>query len=294
MASASGANGSDDDAFMGCVREAMAFRVKYRLADEQRAKRRLHLEMLCVSKQNRAGQYPMPLTVANLGIGIFQDGFDPEEANHEGVCVQEVPAEHRPEDWETSLRVNQKKTAGTALEGCFPPDSPACYGTLAHSHLLLSLLCWLYGLKWDIPDNPRFSEKWQLVLSGKGHLCKDAVASVDPLLAKALTEGLFFEILSWKMLIEEPTAASKISQALNKGQARALRTTELIAISVLSGAVMLHQIDILHRARFETVREKVRGELDIYVDEPEFIEFFDFVIRQCLGVSQNHFLLGCS
>ena len=208
--------GPMDEALMGAIREAMPYRVKYRIKDTKRAKRPINLEMLCVHKQNRGGQYPMPQTVANLGIGTFEDGFSSEEANHEGVCVQEIPEGFRPQDWETSLAVNQKKTKGTLLEGCFPSDAHSAYGTLSHSHLLLTLLCWHFGLKWPIPTGGAFEAKWKLVLDDKGCLNKDAVASVEPQLAKALVEGLVYEILDWPMLIEEPTAASKISNALNK------------------------------------------------------------------------------
>ena len=63
--------GPMDEALMGAIREAMAYRVKYRIKDTKRAKRPIALEMLCVHKQNRGGQYPMPQTVANLGIGTF-------------------------------------------------------------------------------------------------------------------------------------------------------------------------------------------------------------------------------
>ena len=41
------------------------------------------------------------------------------------------------------------------------------------------------------------------------------------------------------MLAEEPTAASLISQALNIAQNVALRTSQLTAMNVLSGAVAL-------------------------------------------------------
>ena len=273
---------------MGSIREAMAYRVKYRLKDTKRAKRQLHLEMMCVHKRNRGGLFPMPQTVANLGIGIFQDGCSSEEANHEGVCVQEIPEGCRPEGWETSLAVNQRKTKGTLLEGCFPSDAQSGYGTLSHSHLLLTLLCWHFALKWPIPIGGKFEAKWKLVLDDKECLKKDAVASVEPELARILTEGLIFEILDWKMLIEEPTAASKISNALNKGQARALRTTELTAIAVLSGAMVAQASGWAQEAHFETVREKVRGELDLFVDDPDFVELFEFVLH--LGAELNSFL----
>ena len=115
--------------------------------------------MLYVHKDNRGAVYPTPVTVQNLGVGILQDGFIPAEANHEGVCVQEIPTKERPPGYETSLEVNQRKTMGTLLEGCFPADSNAGHGTLAHGHLLLSLLCWLFGLKWGIPDNSQHHVK---------------------------------------------------------------------------------------------------------------------------------------
>ena len=52
-----------------------------------------------------------------------------------------------------------------------------------------------------------------------------------------LQEGLCMEVLSWKMHKEAPTACSLISQALNTGQAVALRATELTAVAVLTGTI---------------------------------------------------------
>ena len=72
----------------GIVREAMALRVKYRVGVKNRSKRQVHITTLCVHKHNRGGQYPQAGTVENLGIHIFTEGFNAEEANHEGVCVQ--------------------------------------------------------------------------------------------------------------------------------------------------------------------------------------------------------------
>ncbi len=54
---------ADDGEVYGLVREAMAFRVKYRSTDPRKAKRKLALCLLCVHKKNRGGQYPMAATV---------------------------------------------------------------------------------------------------------------------------------------------------------------------------------------------------------------------------------------
>ena len=89
--------------------------------------------------------------------------------------------------------------------------------------------------------------------------------------------------------VEEPTACSVISQALNKGQQLALKTTEMTAMAVLTGAIGLELEDkIARQVEFEMIKEKVRCELDIFVDEPGFIEMFDCVIS--LGASKNDFV----
>ena len=86
--------------------------------------------------------------------------------------------------------------------------------------------------------------------------------------------------MSWKMLVEEPTAASLISQALNKANSMALRTSELTALNVLTGAVALaSESAVAGEVCFESVREKVRAELDMYVDLPGFIDLFEFVVN---------------
>ena len=52
-----------------------------------------------------------------------------------------------------------------------------------------------------------------------------------------LKHGLRMEVLGWKIQAEEPTACSLISQALNKAQSVALKTSALTAMAVLTGAV---------------------------------------------------------
>ncbi len=51
----------------------------------------------------------------------------------------------------------------------------------------------------------------------------------------------------------------------------------MTALSVLHGEVIRHSQDRAQKFAFETAREKVRVQLDVLVDEPEFIEVFEFV-----------------
>ena len=114
-------------------------------------------------------------------------------------------------------------------------------------------------------------------------------SACDEGLDRVLRDGLDMEVLSWKMLVEEPTAASLISQALNSPQNMAARTSELTALSELSGAVGLAlESAVAGEVCFETVREKVRMELDMYVDLPGFIGLFEFVVN--MGANKNPFI----
>ena len=81
--------------------------------------------------------------------------------------------------------------------------------------------------------------EWAKIIGVPGGVQLSAVAANDADLANLLKEGLVMELLSWKLYKEEPAACSLISQALNPGQTFALRTSELTALAVLSGAVTL-------------------------------------------------------
>ena len=149
---------SNDEEMWGLIREAMALRVKYRLKDDSdkaRAKKRLMLTLLCVSRYNRGGNYPNPTTVLNWLISIFGQGFNDAEANHEGVAVQEIPAKDRPDDYVTDLEYNIKRMPVHASRRMLDADAEAAYSTLSHSHLLLTLLCWYKGWKVQVPLNEK-------------------------------------------------------------------------------------------------------------------------------------------
>ena len=162
------------------------------------------------------------------------------------------------------------------LVNCFSLTNDIMYGTLSHSNLLLVLLAWLMGADWKVEYEPNMCK----LLNPDGSFSSAAVAACDADLERILRDGLSMEVLSWKMLVEEPTAASLISQALNKAHIMALRTSELTALNVLSGAVALAMGSaVAGEVCFESVREKVRAELDMYVDLPGCIGLFESVVN---------------
>ena len=276
---------------MGLVRAAMAFRVKYRISGERK---HISLPRLGVHPMNRGGVYPQPDTVRNLGLELLNTGFNENEANHEGVCVEEVPFRERSAatadgsaavaaPYESYADFNRKNACHPFLSACFSDQSDVMYGTLSHSHLLLVLLNFANGGHWKVDEDLR------TIVTPDGCFLPAAVAASDGELEKLLKDGLKMEVLSWKMCREEPTACSLISQALNAAQGMALRTSELTAMAVLSGAVALQlESAVAGEVAFESVKEKVRVQLHMYVDMPGFIDLFEFVVN--MGAGKNTFI----
>ena len=139
-------SGGGDASKDGSIRYAMAMKVKYR-----KHKKILHLALLGVHNESRAGVYPSPDRVVQLGIKILLEGCNPNEAHHAGVAVQDVPYEKRtrnpqfPDElFETMTTFNARHFRGSGeLRECFR-EQDVQYGTLAHNHLLLrcgSQLC---------------------------------------------------------------------------------------------------------------------------------------------------------
>ena len=84
--SAVAGSGGSNEVDMGTVRQAMAWRVKYRVkTDSGHIKRRLPLQLLGVHPQNRGGVYPQEGVVKRLGIRLAGLGYKQEDADHQGL-----------------------------------------------------------------------------------------------------------------------------------------------------------------------------------------------------------------
>ena len=135
-------------------------------------------------------------------------GFDRCEANHNGISVEEIPEKNRAAlEAEGKLKHyqylklwnEQHCEASVYLAGAFEQSTPL-YGTLSHSHLLLVLLCWSTGAKWELKDKkkaPRFCDK-------DGRLDAAAVAEYANAteMLTVMREGIDMEVLAWEMNVE--------------------------------------------------------------------------------------------
>ena len=149
--------------------------------------------------------------------------------------MEDVPEPERTSDLLVSLASwNPKHCQGQEyILDAFHRDCVLRFGTLAHSHLLLVLRCWRRRARWNLVNE----DGLPLYSTPDGRLDVAAAVAAENLreMAASINDGLMMEVLSWRMLKEEPEAASLISTALNKGSALALRTSEIQAVAVLNG-----------------------------------------------------------
>ena len=175
------------------------------------------------------------------------------------------------------------------LCACFQePYDDVSHMLLSHNHMELVLRAFLTGARWNLP---MLQEAGIAYCDSAGKLSVAEVAGSQngAELAEVINEGILCEILSWKMDAEEPTAATTISQALNKGSELALRTTEITAVAVLKGAIMTElSMGAGQRVAFESIRDRCRRELDVAADDPDLPLVFDFLIS--VGAGRNTFI----
>jgi len=272
----------------------MCWRVKYRKkgADGEMVRIKVRVESTGVHKKNRGSVYPAGVRCKSLSVDVLEAGFVKEEVNHAVVVVEETPPDQlrsRGPDYVSGSTYNGEcSRKDELLITCFQePYADVRFMALAHNHMILILRAFITGAKWDLPGNAakniRFCDE-----EGKLSLAAVAESPNGRELAELVKEGLDGELLSWRMDMEEPDAASVISHALNKGHELALRTTELTAVAVLKGEIIAQMSqEVGQRVAFKTVRDRVRSQLDAAADDPDLPELFDFLIA--LGVGKNSY-----
>ena len=285
-------------ASQGLITQAMSLRVKYRQVDSDGkiVRKKVHLQASGVHPMNRGGMFPSGIRCRSLCEDVISIGFAKEEVLHNFVAVEETPVAHvrsRGDKYVSGLEYNiEKSSKDELLCTCFsPPYNEVRHLLLGHNHLMLVVRGVCTKATWNLPSGKVKAACGITFCDDKGRLSLDALAGHPngKQLKELLDEGADCEILSWKMDVEEPQAASLISQALNTGSEIALRTTELTAVAVLKGEIILQMTkDVSQRVAFNSVRDRVRQELNNAADDPDLPELFDFLIS--LGVGKNSYV----
>ena len=226
---------SADEQFSLAV-NGMAWRVKYRKCDDsgKAVKIKFQVGSLGVHPKNRDSLYP----AGRRCKGLIQDVLK-ASLEHACVVVEEMPfdaARSRGDKYESGSAYNLRKSKKDEfLKTCFDVPYNDVRGLmLSHNHMMLVLRAFMTKALWQLPAN---EEKGIVYCDAQGKLSLSAVADHPNMkqLAESIQEGIEVELLSYKMDIEEPTAASIISQSLNIEQELGLRTSELSAVAILKG-----------------------------------------------------------
>ena len=148
---------------------------------------------------NRAGLAPNGERCVSLLKSIIRDGYDAAEGDHAAICVQEVPGSKHVQSF------NDQALQGDPLLTPSIEGVAAQYGSLSHSHLNQVFKNILGKLPLGI----------DAVCASDGRACMLKLKEVDEKLAEACDIGLFWEILSYKIMEEEPRGREIIQAALN-------------------------------------------------------------------------------
>ena len=272
----------------GLMIEACAYKAKYR---KEGPKVRLRPSDLGVHKRNRGGAYPTGLRVKELLVDIAGHGFVQEEADHNCSAVEEKPlAEILKEggaSFQTSLAYNIQECAkDELLRGLYDePFHTVHHSLVSHNHLMTICRAFLCKQLWRLEDN---IEKNITFCDADGRLSLTSFTAT-PLgqqLGVIIQEGFLCQILSWKMDVEEPDAAEIISTAENEVNTVAMRTTEIQAIKVLRGEIIIQMSkDVGQQVCFQTVRNRVDMRLGLAVADPDLQELFTFLISNGVGMN---------
>ena len=237
--------------------------------------------------------YPAGIRCKSLCTEVGDVGFLKESVEHCCIAVEDMPidiARSRGPTHESGSAYNLRQSQKDEfLKTCFAaPYSDVRGLLLAHNHMMLILRAFLAKALWNLPAN---EAKGIVYCDKHGNLSIPAVAEHPNLkqLAELLAEGINVELLDCKMDIEEPSAASIISQSLNIEQELALRTSELTAVAVLRGE-MIAQMgkDFSQKVAYKSVIAKVRQELKVGADDPDLPDVFDFL--RSLAVGKNTYV----
>ena len=254
---------------------------------------RVRIENVGVHRQNRAGVYPTGIRCKELCQEVISNGFLKEEFSDKLVAVEEMPlheAQTRNID-ETGSQYNREASSrDKLLQECFKePRGNVQFNLLSHNHMALVILAFISKSKWDLPniEQPNMDRTIRFC-DEEGRLSLTAVAGTvnGKELLEVIDEGVGCEVLSWKMDVEEPTAAAVISAALNKCGDFAMKTTEWSALYTLKGEIIEASGKLGELVAFASVVQKAHMQLGSAADDPDRDKLFDFLIS--IGVGKNN------
>ena len=253
------------------IKQSICFRAKYKVG-----KKVMSPLSVVPHPVNRGGEPVRSSRTMQLNGTVVKAGYDSVEANCSAVAVEEKPAVAGGNG--TSFQDDFQKKTITDPD-MLPRGSGivAIAGSLSHSHLNCAMRNILGGKRGCECDDPTKCGGCgsSSILEKTGNYSVDKLETYDSTWAKECYSGLEWEVLSWKMDVEEPEAALVISIALNKKNEAAMKTGHL---EIMSTLVRLCTPDARGDVPFEPVRDKLVELYGSAVDHPDFLDAFKMVM----------------
>lgn len=242
---------------LALVQQSIALRAKYKVSDVLTRVSPIHIGF---HPANRNGEPPSAERCVTLLNDILVSGFDPSEADCNGVLVQELPGQ-------TSIHAfNQQSCEGQDQLAHSVEGQMIAYGSLSHSHLN-------QVFKNILAKLPLGIEK--ITLNGKCEI--GLLADHDPVFAKYCREGLLWDVLSHAIMTEEPEGLNIIQAACNSRNALVMIPHEMEAIASVS-RLCKSSAAVAATLCFQTVKDAISLTLPMTVADPDFIHLFRFVV----------------
>ena len=235
--------------------------------------------------KNRGGEPVKSLRTKQLTGTLAEEGYDPIEANVNAVVVQDRPAVAEATGFFQSAFAEKLKNdpdiaeRGDSMGGMGGMEATA--GSLSHGHLNVTFRNVLGGKRGcecstelavagkqcTCPNRP--------ILDEDGNYSLSALQSFDEEWWRGCQLGLEWEVLHWKMDVEEPDASPIICIALNKKNEAAMKTGHL---EIMATLVSLCKPDPHGKVMFEPVRDKLIEMYGSAVDHPDFHSAYRLVM----------------
>ena len=192
--------------------------------------------MLSLTPRTASGGQPCKsLRTKDLVGKLVSEGFDPIEANSNGVVVEQLPAVRGDTDDEPTFQSSFEEKHKSDPDIALSRDGyKAKYASLSHGHLnvgLRNIIAGMRGCQCD--DNSSAVAAGKCVCSAKPILSENGTYSLDRLKDhdeewwQCAQYGIKFEVLSGSIDVEDADGAAVICIALNKKNETAMKTGHL-------------------------------------------------------------------
>lgn len=199
--------------------------------------------------------------VANLAGLILREGFDPGEANHMAILVQEVPGSSRIHDYNVSLCADHPDLAAQVN------GEKMTFGSLSQSHLNQTLKNLAAGVSVGMAS----------VEGSPGTLSVQLSAGHHPSFAEHATNGLAWELLSHE-INQDTNALRTIYAACNVKTCVAMPDHEIEAMRAIS-SLHFASASVGAPVLFEAVQAKIAKRHRVYAEDPNFKHVYNFVVN---------------